>query len=96
MHTLEDILQSLGAEKPFQGEQCEGWYTTDGVKALERLILLSDWLDSMNALNLRGEELRKTLDKVPAIMDALDEIGCTGLSGGALEEQCDAITATLM
>lgn len=63
---------------------------------MERLILLADWLRSMNALNLRGGELRKTLDKVPDVMDALDEIGCAGLSGSALEEQCDAIAATLM
>lgn len=74
----------------------EGWYTTDRVKALERLLLLANWLDSMNALDLRGEGLRKTPDKVPAIMDALDEIGCTGLSGSALGERCDAITTTLM
>ena len=96
MHTLEDILQALGAEKPFQGELGDGWYTTDGTKALESLIQLTNWLNSVHALNLRGRELQEVLDKVPAIMDALDEIGCAGLSGDFLEKQCDSIVESEM
>lgn len=58
---LMEILQELGADKPFNNK---GNYTDDGLIAYEKLLRIIDGLDCIGALGKTGDELESYLSEI--------------------------------
>lgn len=62
---LEEILQLLGAEKPFEdSEDLTGDLTPEGERAYYKLIRIVNGLDYIGALGKKGDELESYLDEI--------------------------------
>ena len=99
---LEQILQELGAKKPFEdSEDLTGDYTTEGYQALYKLLHIISVLDRIGAAGKKGSELElclkkyihyeKFLHKLLRIADGLDYIGALGKKGTDLENYLEEI-----
>lgn len=61
---LEEILQELGAKKPFEdSEDLTGDYTAEGCHALYKLLHIVGVLDCIGATGKKGSELELCLKK---------------------------------
>lgn len=58
---LIEILQELGADKPFDNK---GNYTPNGVIAYEKLLRIIDGLDCIGALGKTGDQLESYFSEI--------------------------------
>lgn len=62
---LEEILQELGAEKPFIDKpDGTGDYTEDGLCAFAKLLRIVDGLENIGALGKTGDDLEAYCDEI--------------------------------
>lgn len=61
--TLEEILQELGVEVPFDNNQ----YTSEGLLALDKLMRITSGLECIGALGKVGDKLEAYCDEIVAM-----------------------------